>query len=89
MKKAQQLHETQSKPAATGAGLTRRERQRRRCLRSLLLVVATILCINTTITLLLISWRTPVTVSFDMKKRWISLLNRLVPGHWMSLRLRR
>lgn len=68
MKKAQQLNETQSKPAATGTGLTRRERQRRRCLRSLLLVAATILCINTTITLLLISWRAPTVVSFDMKK---------------------
>lgn len=89
MKKAQQLHETQSKPAATGTGLTRRERQRRRCLRSLLLVVATILCINTAITLLMVSWRTPQVVSFDMKKRWISSLNRPVPGLWMSLRRRR
>ncbi|ELY4545657.1 type-F conjugative transfer system protein TrbI [Cronobacter sakazakii] len=68
MNKAQQLDDTLSKPAATGTGLTRRERQRRRCLRSLLLVAATILCINAAVTSLLISWRTPVVVSFDMKK---------------------
>lgn len=68
MNKAQQLNDTPSKLAATGTGLTRRERQRRRCLRSLLLVAATILCINAAVTSLLISWRTPVVVSFDMKK---------------------
>ena len=50
MNKAQQLDDTLSKPAATGTGLTRRERQRRRCLRSLLLVAATILCINAAVT---------------------------------------
>ncbi|EPY5355036.1 type-F conjugative transfer system protein TrbI [Klebsiella quasipneumoniae] len=48
--------------------MTQRERQRRRCLRSLLLVVATILCINAAVTSLLISWRMPAVVSFDMKK---------------------
>ncbi|ASQ15767.1 type-F conjugative transfer system protein TrbI [Enterobacter cloacae] len=68
MNKAQQLNDTQSKLTPTESGLTRRERQRRRCLRSLLLVAAAILCINTAVTTLLISWRTPVVVSFDMKK---------------------
>ncbi|MFH8136382.1 type-F conjugative transfer system protein TrbI [Pantoea osteomyelitidis] len=48
--------------------MTQRERQKRRCLRSLLLVTATILCINAAVTSLLISWRTPTVVSFDMKK---------------------
>ena len=57
MNKAQQLNDTPSKSAATGTVLTRRERQRRRCLRSLLLVSATILCINAAATSLLISWR--------------------------------
>ena len=45
----------------------KREQHRRRCLRSLLLVAATILCINAAVTSLLISWRTPTVVSFDMK----------------------
>lgn len=45
-----------------------RDQRRRRCLRNLLLVAATILCINAAVTTLLISWRTPVVVSFDMKK---------------------
>ncbi len=48
--------------------MTRRERQQRRCLRNLLLVTTTILCVNAAVTSLLISWRTPVVVSFDMKK---------------------
>ncbi|EEO2502423.1 type-F conjugative transfer system protein TrbI [Salmonella enterica] len=61
MKTEQQVNDTQSKP-------TQRERQRRRCLRSLLLVAATILCINAAVTSLLISWRMPAVVSFDMKK---------------------
>ncbi|EAZ5467008.1 type-F conjugative transfer system protein TrbI [Salmonella enterica] len=55
----------------TGGYITaghRREKRRRRCLRNLLLVAATILCINAAVTSLLISWRTPVVVSFDMKK---------------------
>ncbi|ECY3272058.1 type-F conjugative transfer system protein TrbI [Salmonella enterica subsp. enterica serovar Hermannswerder] len=55
----------------TGVNITaghRREKRRRRCLRNLLLVAATILCINAAVTSLLISWRTPVVVSFDMKK---------------------
>lgn len=45
----------------------RREQRRRRCLRNLLLVAATILCINAAVTSLLISWRTPSVVTFDMK----------------------
>ncbi|HHR4183600.1 TPA: type-F conjugative transfer system protein TrbI [Salmonella enterica] len=45
----------------------RREQRRRRCLRNLLLVAATILCINAAVTSVLISWRTPTVVSFDMK----------------------
>lgn len=44
-----------------------RERRRRRCLRSLLLVAVTLLCINAAVTSLLISWRMPAVVSFDMK----------------------
>ena len=46
----------------------RREQRRRRCLLNLLLVAATIVCINAAVTTLLISWRTPTVVSFDMKK---------------------
>mgnify|MGYP003286744384 CR=1 FL=1 len=45
----------------------RRELRRRRCLRNLLLVAVTILCMNAAVTSLLISWRTPTVVSFDMK----------------------
>ncbi|QLV33498.1 type-F conjugative transfer system protein TrbI (plasmid) [Citrobacter freundii] len=45
----------------------RLEQRRRRCLRNLLLVAATIVCINAAVTSLLISWRTPTVVSFDMK----------------------
>lgn len=45
----------------------RRDQRRRRCLRNLLLVALTILCVNAAITSLLISWRMPVVVSFDMK----------------------
>lgn len=44
-----------------------REQRRRRCLRNLLLVAVTILCMNAAVTSLLISWRTPTVVSFDMK----------------------
>ncbi len=47
--------------------LSQRERRKRRCLRSLLLVALTIICVNAAITSLLISWRAPVVVSFDMK----------------------
>lgn len=47
--------------------LSQRECRKRRCLRSLLLVALTIICVNAAITSLLISWRTPVVVSFDMK----------------------
>lgn len=45
----------------------RREQRRRRCLRNLLLIAATIVCVNATVTSMLISWRTPTVVSFDMK----------------------
>ncbi|EGA7860703.1 type-F conjugative transfer system protein TrbI [Salmonella enterica] len=68
MKTEQQVNDTQSKPTTARKALTQRERQRRRCLRSLLLVTATILCINAAVTSLLISWRMPTVVSFDMKK---------------------
>lgn len=68
MKTEQQVNDTQSKPTTTRKSLTQRERQKRRCLRNLLLVAATILCINAAVTSLLISWRTPTVVSFDMKK---------------------
>ncbi|EOY2647846.1 type-F conjugative transfer system protein TrbI [Escherichia coli] len=46
---------------------SRREQRPRRCLRNLLLVAATVLCVNAAVTSLLISWRTPTVVSFDMK----------------------
>jgi conjugal transfer pilin signal peptidase TrbI len=68
MKKEQQVNETKSIPTTARKAVTRRERQRRRWLRSVLLVAFTILCINAAVTSLLISWRTPVVVSFDMKK---------------------
>lgn len=45
----------------------KREQRRRRCLLNLLLVAATIVCINAAVTTLLISWRLPAVVSFDMK----------------------
>ncbi|HAV1569273.1 TPA: type-F conjugative transfer system protein TrbI [Enterobacter hormaechei subsp. steigerwaltii] len=62
-----QVNDTPSKPASGRKRLTRRELNKRRCLRSLLLVAVTILCVNAAVTSLLISWRTPVVVSFDMK----------------------
>lgn len=68
MKTEQQVNDTQPKPTTIRKALTQRERQRRRCLRSLLLVAATIVCINAAVSSLLISWRTPTVVSFDMKK---------------------
>lgn len=45
----------------------KREQRRRRCLLNLLLVAATIVSINAAVTTLLISWRLPAVVSFDMK----------------------
>lgn len=68
MKTEQQVNDPQSKPTIARKALTQRERQNRRCLRSMLLVAATILCINAAVTSLLISWHTPPVVSFDMKK---------------------
>lgn len=47
--------------------LTARQRRQRRCLRSLLLVAFCILCLNAAVTSLLLYWKTPETVSFDMK----------------------
>ncbi|SUG40574.1 IncF plasmid conjugative transfer protein TrbI [Salmonella enterica subsp. arizonae] len=83
--KTEQVNDTQSKPTTARKALTQRERQRRRCLRSLLLVAATILCINAAVTSVLISWRMPVVVSFDMKKNAGSVqLNRLALSHWME-----
>lgn len=47
--------------------LTRRQKNQRRCLRNLYLVVLAVTCLNGAITSVLISWRAPVTVTFDMK----------------------
>ncbi|EKA7107066.1 type-F conjugative transfer system protein TrbI [Salmonella enterica] len=44
-----------------------REKRRRRCLRNLLLVVVATTCLNAAVASLLITWRTPTVVSFDMK----------------------
>ncbi|WP_397218119.1 type-F conjugative transfer system protein TrbI [Pantoea osteomyelitidis] len=63
-----QVNDVPGKEKPVRKKMTQRERQKRRCLRSLLLVTATILCINAAVTSLLISWRTPTVVSFDMKK---------------------
>lgn len=62
----QQVNDDQPKPT-TRKPLTLRERQKRRCLRSLLLVATTILCVNAAVTSLLIRWHAPTVVSFDMK----------------------
>jgi len=67
MKTEQQINGTPSTAITARKALTQRERQRRRCLRNMLLVGAAILCINAAVTSLLISWRMPVVVSFDMK----------------------
>ncbi|MDZ7320175.1 type-F conjugative transfer system protein TrbI [Kosakonia sacchari] len=63
-----QVGDAPAKPTTGSKFLTQRERRKRRCLRSLLLVAVTILCVNAAITSLMISWRTPTVVSFDMKK---------------------
>ena len=47
--------------------LTRRQQRHRRCLRNLLLVCVCLVSVNAAITSLLMAWRTPDTVSFDMK----------------------
>ncbi|ELK1709067.1 TPA: type-F conjugative transfer system protein TrbI [Salmonella enterica] len=47
--------------------MTQRDRRKRRCLLSLLLVAATLLCVNAAVTSLLMSWRMPTVVAFDMK----------------------
>ncbi|HIF4013578.1 TPA: type-F conjugative transfer system protein TrbI [Yersinia enterocolitica] len=45
----------------------RRSKRRRRCVRALLLTFFAITCINAGVTSLLITWRAPTVVSFDMK----------------------
>lgn len=64
----QQADDAPAKPTTGRKSLPQRERRKRRCLYSLLLVAVTILCVNAAITSLMISWRTPTVVSFDMKK---------------------
>ncbi|MCL6746912.1 type-F conjugative transfer system protein TrbI [Kosakonia sp. R1.Fl] len=64
----QQADDAPAKPTIGRKSLPQRERRKRRCLCSLLLVAVTILCVNAAITSLMISWRTPTVVSFDMKK---------------------
>lgn len=60
--------ETQTpEDVVTRPPLTRRQKNKRRCLQSLCLVVLAVMCLNVGITSLLIAWRAPVTVSFDMK----------------------
>ena len=62
------VNDSQQKSKSVRKAISQRERQRGRCLRNLLLVAATILSINAAVTSLLISTRTPIVVSFDMKK---------------------
>ncbi|WNI84233.1 type-F conjugative transfer system protein TrbI (plasmid) [Citrobacter portucalensis] len=64
---APQTDDAASRPVPARKPLTQRDRRKRRCLLSLLLVAATLLCVNAAITSLLISWRTPTVVTFDMK----------------------
>lgn len=45
----------------------KRGKRRRRCVRALLLTFFAITCINAGVTSLLITWRSPTVVSFDMK----------------------
>ncbi|MBX9489499.1 type-F conjugative transfer system protein TrbI [Yersinia enterocolitica] len=45
----------------------KRSKRRRRCVRALLLTFFSITCINAGVTSLLITWRAPTVVSFDMK----------------------
>ncbi|EEJ1444121.1 type-F conjugative transfer system protein TrbI [Salmonella enterica subsp. houtenae] len=64
---AAQTDDAASQPAPARKPLTQRDRRKRRCLLSLLLVAATLLCVNAAVTSLLISWRMPTVVAFDMK----------------------
>jgi len=48
--------------------LSRRKRRQRRCLLNLLLVAVTLVAVNAAVTSLLISWRAPTVVSFDMRR---------------------
>lgn len=52
---------------ASGKNSVRRGRVRRRCLRNLLLVVVATTALNAAVASLLITWRAPAVVSFDMK----------------------
>ncbi|WP_447874812.1 type-F conjugative transfer system protein TrbI [Serratia fonticola] len=45
----------------------RRSKRKRRCFRALVLTFLAITCINAAITSVLITWRAPTVVSFDMK----------------------
>ncbi|EBR4591826.1 type-F conjugative transfer system protein TrbI, partial [Salmonella enterica] len=62
-----QTDDAASQPVPARKPLTQRDRRKRRCLLSLLLVAATLLCVNAAVTSLLISWRMPTVVAFDMK----------------------
>lgn len=64
----QQVNETAPESTHTRKQLTQRERRKRRCLRNMLLVAVTLLGVNAAVSSLLISWRAPTVVSFDMKK---------------------
>lgn len=64
---APQTDDAVSQPAPARKPLTQRDRRKRRCLLSLLLVAATLLCVNAAVTSLLMSWRMPTVVAFDMK----------------------
>ncbi|TQN75878.1 UNVERIFIED_ORG: conjugal transfer pilin signal peptidase TrbI [Citrobacter freundii] len=64
---APQTDDAASQPAPARKPLSQRDRRKRRCLLSLLLVAATILCVNAAVTSLLMTYRTPTVVSFDMK----------------------
>ncbi|MDS0912269.1 type-F conjugative transfer system protein TrbI [Escherichia coli] len=64
---APQTDDAASQPVPARKPLTQRDRRKRRCLLSLLLVAATLLCVNAAVTSLLISWRMPTVVAFDMK----------------------
>ncbi|HEF0975478.1 TPA: type-F conjugative transfer system protein TrbI [Escherichia coli] len=62
-----QVNGTPSIPEPARNSLTQRERRKRRGLLRLLLVAAAILCINATVTTVLIRVLTPTVVMFDMK----------------------
>lgn len=47
--------------------LTRRQKAKRQCLRNLALVVLSVTALNAAVTSVMIAWRAPTIVSFDMK----------------------